>query len=129
LQQPRKRLQSQQFQQDSKMYLKKISLFNYKNFSEANFEFDSKINCFVGKNGIGKTNVLDAIYHWFMEKSPLRPTNQKKPLMIKKQTLLEFKIIRGLVILFYFRYKTCFFLRSLFKANSKTVNTITNNGM
>lgn len=44
------------------MYLKKLSLFNYKNFSEANFEFDSKINCFVGKNGIGKTNVLDAIY-------------------------------------------------------------------
>jgi DNA replication and repair protein RecF len=28
---------------------KKISLFNYKNFSEANFDFDSKINCFVGK--------------------------------------------------------------------------------
>ena len=45
------------------MYLKKISLFNYKNFAEANFDFDTKINCFVGKNGIGKTNVLDAIYH------------------------------------------------------------------
>ena len=45
------------------MHLKNLSLFNYKNFSEANFQFDSKINCFVGKNGIGKTNVLDAIYH------------------------------------------------------------------
>jgi DNA replication and repair protein RecF len=56
-----------------KMYLKKISLFNYKNFSEANFEFDTKINCFVGKNGIGKTNVLDAIYHLSYGKSYFNP--------------------------------------------------------
>ena len=44
------------------MYLKKIALFNYKNFAEATFDFDAKINCFVGQNGVGKTNVLDAIY-------------------------------------------------------------------
>ena len=55
------------------MYLKKISLFNYKNFSEASFDFDSKINCFVGKNGIGKTNVLDAIYHLSFGKSYFNP--------------------------------------------------------
>lgn len=51
------------------MYLKKISLFNFKNFSEASFEFEHKINCFVGKNGVGKTNVLDAIYHLSFGKS------------------------------------------------------------
>ena len=55
------------------MHLKNISLFNYKNFAEANFEFDSKINCFVGKNGIGKTNVLDAIYHLSYGKSYFNP--------------------------------------------------------
>ena len=55
------------------MYLKKISLFNYKNFSEASFDFDHKINCFVGKNGIGKTNVLDAIYHLSYGKSYFNP--------------------------------------------------------
>lgn len=55
------------------MYLKAISLFNYKNFSEANFDFDTKINCFVGKNGIGKTNVLDAIYHLSYGKSYFNP--------------------------------------------------------
>ena len=55
------------------MFLKKISLFNYKNFSEVSFEFDSKINCFVGKNGIGKTNVLDAIYHLSYGKSYFNP--------------------------------------------------------
>ena len=55
------------------MYLKKINLFNYKNFAEAAFEFDTKINCFVGKNGIGKTNVLDAIYHLSYGKSYFNP--------------------------------------------------------
>lgn len=44
------------------MYLKKISLINYKNFEASEFEFDQKINCFVGNNGVGKTNVLEAIY-------------------------------------------------------------------
>lgn len=51
------------------MYLKKLSLFNFKNFEEASFELEHKINCFVGKNGIGKTNVLDAIYHLAFGKS------------------------------------------------------------
>jgi len=55
------------------VYLKKLSLFNYKNISEATYDFDSKINCFVGKNGIGKTNVLDAIYHLAYGKSYFNP--------------------------------------------------------
>jgi DNA replication and repair protein RecF len=55
------------------MYLKKITLLNYKNFDDASFDFDSKINCFVGKNGIGKTNVLDAIYHLSYGKSYFNP--------------------------------------------------------
>lgn len=55
------------------MFLKRISLLNYKNFSEITFELDSKINCFVGKNGIGKTNILDAIYHLANGKSYFNP--------------------------------------------------------
>lgn len=55
------------------MFLKRISLLNYKNFSEATFELDSKINCFVGKNGIGKTNILDAVYHLAVGKSYFNP--------------------------------------------------------
>lgn len=55
------------------MFLKRISLFNYKNFSEVNYDFDAKINCFVGKNGVGKTNVLDAIYHLANGKSYFNP--------------------------------------------------------
>ena len=55
------------------MFLKRISLLNYKNFSEVTFELDSKINCFVGRNGIGKTNILDAIYHLANGKSYFNP--------------------------------------------------------
>ena len=55
------------------MFLKKLSLINYKNFSSKNFEFDAKINCFVGQNGIGKTNILDAIYHLSFGKSYFNP--------------------------------------------------------
>lgn len=55
------------------MFLKQISLLNYKNFSEVTLEFEAKINCFVGKNGIGKTNILDAIYHLANGKSYFNP--------------------------------------------------------
>lgn len=55
------------------MFLKKLSLINYKNFDSQNLEFDSKINCFVGQNGIGKTNILDAIYHLSFGKSYFNP--------------------------------------------------------
>ena len=72
------------------MFLKKISLYNYKNFSEATFEFDSKINCFVGKNGVGKTNVLDAIYHLANGKSYFNPLAVQN---IKHQE--EFFVIDG----------------------------------
>lgn len=55
------------------MFLKKLSLINYKNFASQNFDFDTKINCFVGDNGVGKTNVLDAIYHLSFGKSYFNP--------------------------------------------------------
>ena len=55
------------------MVLKNLSLLNYKNFETASFEFDSKINCLVGNNGVGKTNVLDAIYYLSFAKSYFNP--------------------------------------------------------
>ena len=44
------------------MILEKLSLINYKNITEATLELSPKINCFIGSNGVGKTNLLDAIY-------------------------------------------------------------------
>lgn len=55
------------------MILKALSLINYKNFETASFTLDKKINCFVGNNGVGKTNVLDAIYHLSFGKSYFNP--------------------------------------------------------
>ena len=51
------------------MYLKKLSLINFKNYTEAHLEFSEKINCFVGNNGAGKTNLLDAIHYLSFTKS------------------------------------------------------------
>ncbi|MFD0964020.1 DNA replication/repair protein RecF [Pseudofulvibacter geojedonensis] len=55
------------------MILKQLSLVNYKNFESKSFTFSDKINCFVGNNGVGKTNVLDAIYHLSYGKSYFNP--------------------------------------------------------
>ena len=51
------------------MYLRRISVNNFKNISEAQLEFSKKINCISGNNGEGKTNLLDAIYYLSMTKS------------------------------------------------------------
>lgn len=51
------------------MYLKNLSLFNFKNYDTAELEFSARINCFVGNNGVGKTNILDAIHYLSLTKS------------------------------------------------------------
>ncbi len=45
------------------MFLHKLTLANFKNYTDAELEFSDKLNCFVGNNGVGKTNILDAIYY------------------------------------------------------------------
>ena len=59
------------------MFLKSISLLNYKNIESADFEFDPKINCIVGNNGVGKTNVLDSIYHLAFGRSYFNPVTSQ----------------------------------------------------
>lgn len=55
------------------MYLNALSILNYKNFSDQQLDFSKKVNCFVGSNGIGKTNILDAIYSLAHGKSYFNP--------------------------------------------------------
>jgi DNA replication and repair protein RecF len=50
---------------------------NFKNYEEVSLELNSKINCFVGNNGIGKTNILDAIYYLSLCKSFFPGTDQQ----------------------------------------------------
>jgi DNA replication and repair protein RecF len=51
------------------MYLKRLSLTNFKNYSHAEMEFSPRINCIVGNNGVGKTNILDAVHYLSLTKS------------------------------------------------------------
>jgi DNA replication and repair protein RecF len=51
------------------MYLKKLALTNFKNYELNELGFSPKINCFVGNNGVGKTNILDAIHYLSLTKS------------------------------------------------------------
>lgn len=57
------------------MYLKKLVLINFKNIAQAEITLSERLNCFVGDNGAGKTNVLDAIYYLSMSKSALTMTD------------------------------------------------------
>ena len=45
------------------MILKRISILNYKNLEQVELDFSTKMNCLIGQNGMGKTNLLDAIYY------------------------------------------------------------------
>lgn len=51
------------------MYLKNIRLINFKNYIDSDFDFSERINGIVGLNGVGKTNLLDAIHYLSMCKS------------------------------------------------------------
>ena len=59
------------------MFLDKLSMVNFKNYKEARGRFSKEINCFVGKNGSGKTNLLDAIYYLSITKSALTPQDNQ----------------------------------------------------
>jgi DNA replication and repair protein RecF len=51
------------------LHLEKLHLTHFKNYEEGNFEFSPHLNCIVGENGSGKTNLLDAIYWLGLTKS------------------------------------------------------------
>ena len=55
------------------MILKKLSILNYKNIREATLELSPKMNCYIGQNGVGKTNVLDAVYYLSFCRSATNP--------------------------------------------------------
>lgn len=59
------------------MILKHISILNYKNLMETELELSPKINCFLGTNGMGKTNLLDAIFYLSFCKSATNPIDSQ----------------------------------------------------
>jgi DNA replication and repair protein RecF len=51
------------------MHLARLEMTNFKNYEEVALEFSPGFNCFVGNNGVGKTNILDAIHYLSLTKS------------------------------------------------------------
>lgn len=76
------------------MHLKKLSLVNFKNYTESALELHSKLNCFVGDNGVGKTNLLDAIYYLCMCKSYFNATDVYSIKRNESYMLLQGEFIR-----------------------------------
>ncbi|OAV65350.1 DNA replication and repair protein recF [Bacteroidales bacterium Barb6XT] len=57
------------------MILNKLSILHYKNIPQAELSFSPRMNCFFGNNGMGKTNLLDAIYYLSFCKSHLHTSD------------------------------------------------------
>jgi DNA replication and repair protein RecF len=73
------------------MFLQSLSLVNFKNFNEAEISFSPRINCFVGNNGVGKTNLLDAIHYLCLCKSYFNPVDSQN---IRHNQ--EFSVLQGI---------------------------------
>jgi len=59
------------------MLLRNISIINYKNVKDARLSLSPKINCFIGHNGVGKTNFLDAVYYMSFCRSAFNPIDSQ----------------------------------------------------
>lgn len=58
------------------MFIKELSILNFKNIGEAEISLSPKLNCFIGNNGAGKTNLLDTVYYLSFCKSFFNPSDQ-----------------------------------------------------
>ena len=72
------------------MILKQISILNYKNLEQVDLAFSPNMNCFIGQNGMGKTNLLDAVYYLSFCKSATNPIDSQN--MMHNQ---DFFVIQG----------------------------------
>jgi len=77
------------------MRLNSLSILNYKNIAEAELVFSPKINCFIGNNGMGKTNILDAIYFLSFCKSHSNSIDSQNIMHNAEFSLLQGKYIFG----------------------------------
>lgn len=71
------------------MFLGKITLLNFKNHENISLSFTKKIDCIIGNNGVGKTNLLDAIYYLCLTKSYFNAVDQQNILFKKDFFRLE----------------------------------------
>ena len=77
------------------MHLTSLSLISFKNYEESLLKFSSTINCFVGNNGSGKTNLLDAIYYLCFCKSYFNSVDTQNILHDKPFFVVEGVFVRN----------------------------------
>jgi len=58
------------------LHIRKLSLYNFRNYADVTVSFIREINCLVGANGSGKTNLLDAIHYLSFCKSAFNPVDR-----------------------------------------------------
>src|SRR6478752_6648354 len=76
------------------MYLQDILLTQFKNYPQATLTFSHQVNCFVGSNGVGKTNLLDAVYYLSFTKSFFNAVDMQNILHGKELFALEGNFIK-----------------------------------
>ena len=75
------------------MYLDKLTLTNFKNYENAEVSFNPKVNCILGLNGAGKTNLLDAIYYLTFTKSALNSVDSQNIRHSEKMAVVQGKFV------------------------------------
>jgi DNA replication and repair protein RecF len=100
------------------MFLQKLTITNFKNYAEATLNFSEKINCFTGNNGVGKTNILDAIYYLSFCKSYFN--------MVDAQNILHHQSFFALHGYYHYPENTPDHVTCQFKLNHRKVFKINN---
>ena len=77
------------------MILQELNILNYKNIREAGMSFSEKLNCFVGLNGQGKTNILDAIYYLSFTKSAYNAIDSQNIHHDEEMAMIQGKYVDG----------------------------------
>jgi len=75
------------------VFLTSLALLNFKNHESLKLAFSRKINCIIGQNGIGKTNVLDAIHYACLTKSYFNAVDQQNILFEKDFMRLDAEVV------------------------------------
>ncbi len=74
------------------MLFKNLTLYNFKNFETLDLNFIDGLNCFVGHNGAGKTNILDALHYLSMTKSSINAIDSSNIKFDENQFMIKSKV-------------------------------------
>ncbi len=77
------------------MHLTSLQLKDFKNYENIRLDFDSKIVCFTGANGVGKTNLLDAIHYISMTRSYFHRTDRYSVREDRNNFVIDAEVVRN----------------------------------